>query len=74
MKTANQVREYVRRRSLIERGKYVASQVAFYPDQAHPDLRPILARERELLLIEILNAFDTPHKTKLKIPKGKIHE
>jgi len=69
MKTAKQVREYVRLLSLQERGKYAGHRVPFFPDDSRPDLRPILARERELLLLQILNAFDMPHKTKLIMPK-----
>jgi len=69
MKTAKQVREYVRRRSLQERGKFAAGKVPLQPDAAMPHLQPVFARVRELQLIEILNAFDTPHKSKLKMPK-----
>ena len=61
MKTAHQVREYVRRRCLHE------------GDKAHHNRKEglpwVLHRCRELAFIEVLNAFDTLHKTKLKMPR-----
>ena len=67
MKTANQIREYVRRRSLIERSKYNPHRILLNMDE-FTELKQHFARVRELAFIEILNAFDTPHKTRLKMP------
>jgi hypothetical protein len=63
MKNANQVREYVRRRSLQEMANYLKYT------RPGDQLARCYARTRELAFIEVLNAFDTPHKTKLKMPK-----
>ena len=64
MKSAKQVREFVRRRCLEQRGEYLwlrnkdkkSKYAAGY------------ARAAELAFIEVLNAFDTPHKRKLYMP------
>jgi len=62
MKSAKQVREYVRRRCL-EEGRNVVSF------RRNWGLNWPEARARELAFIEVLNAFDCPHKTKLVMPK-----
>jgi hypothetical protein len=55
MKNAEQVREYVRRRWLEEN---------YNGDRATPE-----NRAKALAFGEVLAAFDTPHKTPLKMPK-----
>ena len=59
MKSAKQVREYVRRR-FVQEGRKNLTQPADYD-----------AAIRFVVLSEILEAFDTPHKTKLKMPEEK---
>ena len=54
MKTANQVREYVRRRWMQEN---------YNGDRTTPE-----NRAKAMAFGEVLAAFDTPHKTPLKMP------
>lgn len=56
MKSAKQVREFVRRRWRQEGFKSINGN--------HPD-----ARGKKEAFLEVLTAFDTPHKTKLKMPR-----
>ena len=60
MKSANQMREYVQRRWLQE----VATE-KLYRSSSGPSFSSV----RITVLLEILNAFDAPHKTKLKMPR-----
>lgn len=66
MKSAKQVREYVRRRALEDREVYLR-----YMRESDPSNQTVAqyARVSELAFLEVLNAFDTPHKTRLKMPK-----
>lgn len=65
MKSAKQVREYVRRRCLKEREVYLR-----YMRQSDTSNQTVaqFARVSERSFLEVLNAFDTPHKTKLAMP------
>lgn len=56
MKSAKQVREFVRRRWLQECNSYRFGD--------HPD-----ALGKRQAFLEVMNAFDTPHKIKLKMPR-----
>lgn len=65
MKSAKQVREYVRRRCLEEREDYLRFKNGL---DAKSKSVAGYARVSELAFIEVLNAFDTPHKMKLDMP------
>ena len=56
MKSSKQVREFVQRRWIQEYNRY---RFGNSPD----------AQGKRLAFLEVLNAFDTPHKTKLKMPR-----